>query len=151
VAVSTLNDRLLISGDFKYLMYAEAFESIDTTVIMNGEPRTNHTITNWKDAYAMLLGAEFAALPVLRLRAGYELVTSATPEDYAKNAMAPPGVSHGFTLGVGLEVVDRLSVDVAGTYIAYETKVETATPDNAGVGTYGSNTGQIGLSATYRM
>lgn len=150
-AVSALQDRLLLAADFKYLMYAEAYKSIDTVVVMNGVPITNQTITKWKDAYTMHLGAEYAALPILRIRAGYELVTSATNKDYAQASMAPPGVSHAFTLGVGISVLDALSVDLAGVYIAYETRVEKATPNNAGPGLYGSNTGQIALSATYRM
>jgi hypothetical protein len=33
----------------------------------------------------------------------------------------------------------------------YSVKVGKATPDNAGIGTYAANTGEIGASATYRM
>jgi long-subunit fatty acid transport protein len=150
-AVTALQDRLLIAADFKYLMYAEAYKSIDTTIVMNGVSMVNRTIANWKDAYSLLLGAEYKLLPILRLRAGYELVTSATRKAYATNSMAPPGFSNAVTIGVGVQVIDQLSIDASAVYIAYETKVDKGTAHNAGPGTFASNTGQFGLSATYRM
>jgi long-chain fatty acid transport protein len=150
-ALSFLQDRLLVAADFKYLMYAEAFKTIDTTVVMNGVSMTTQTQAHWKDAYTMHLGVEYAVQSVLHVRAGYELVTSATRKSYALASMAPPGLSHAATVGLGVEPVPGLSVDMSGIYIAYSTKVEEATPNNAGPGTYASNSGQIALSATYRL
>jgi long-subunit fatty acid transport protein len=150
-ALNLLQDRLLVAVDAKYLLYAEAYKTIDTTVFMNGIPITNQTPTHWKNAYSMHLGGEYVVLPRLRVRAGYELVMSATPKAYAQASMAPPGASHAFSLGLGIQVVDHLSVDLAGIYIAYETRVKTATANNAGPGVYASNTAQLALSASYRM
>lgn len=151
VAWTTLQDKLLIAADFKYLLYAEAYKSITTTVVMNGAAMDNVTVTKWQNAYAVQLGAEYAAFDEVSFRAGYTMVMSATPKDYAKAGMAPPGASHGFAVGVGAHVIDNISVDIALEYIAYSVKVDKATPDNAGVGTYASNSGQFGVSATYRM
>ena len=151
VAWTTLQDKLLIAADFKYLFYAEAYKNITTTVVMDGMPIDTVTVTKWKNAYAMQFGAEYAAFAEVSFRAGYTMVMSATPKDYAKAAMAPPGASHGVSIGVGLHVIDNLSLDAAVEYIAYSVKVDRATKENAGVGTYASNSGQFGLSATYRM
>jgi long-subunit fatty acid transport protein len=150
-AHSMLDDRLLLAADFKYLLYGEAFKTIDTRIVMNGVETTRQTLTNWKNAFSVHLGAEYAVLPLLRLRAGYSLVQSATPEDYANARYAPPGFSHAFTLGAGVNVLKFLSVDVAGVYIAYQTRVEEKTPNNSGPGLYGSNAAQIAASATLRM
>lgn len=149
VAWTTLHDKLMFAADFKYLMYAEAYKSIDTIVVMNGMSIHNPTITNWKDAYTVNLGSEYEVSDGWWLRAGYLYVTSATPKDYAKAAMAPPGASNAVTAGLGIKIVEQLNVDLAGAVTFYETEVDTATPDNAGVGTYGSNTTQLAVSATY--
>ena len=150
-AVSALDDRLLLAADFKYLLYGEAFKTIDTTFIMNGVEMTRTTKTNWENAFSVHLGAEYAVLPLLRVRGGYSLVQSATPKAYADARYAPPGFSHAFTLGVGVNVLKSLSVDLAGVYIAYQTRVEEKTPNNSGPGLYGSNAAQIAASATLRL
>jgi long-chain fatty acid transport protein len=150
VAWTTLEDKLLFAADFKYLLYAEAYKNITTTVVMDGRPMDTVTVTNWQNAYAVQVGVEYKAYDDTAFRAGYTMVMSATPKDYAKAGMAPPGASHGITVGVGSTVIDNLSVDFALEYISYSVKVDRATPDNAGVGTYASNSGQFGMSATYR-
>jgi long-chain fatty acid transport protein len=150
VAWTTLQQKLLVAADFKYLLYEEAYKRIVTTVVMDGREMANETVTNWQNAYAIQLGAEYKAFETTAFRAGYTMVMSATPKDYAKAGMAPPGASHGISVGVGSTVIDNLSVDFALEYISYSVKVDKATPDNAGVGTYASNSGQFGVSATYR-
>lgn len=150
-ALSALQDRLLVAADFKYLLYGEAFKTIDTIIVMNGAEMTRSTPTNWMNTFSAHLGAEYAVLPIVHVRAGYSLVQSATPKDYADARYAPPGFSHAFTLGVGVKVIESLSLDVAGVYIAYETRVENKTPNNAGPGLYGSNAAQIAASATFRL
>ena len=150
-AFSALQDRLLIAADFKYILYEEAFKTIDVFLVMNGMERTNSRQTNWQNTISVHLGAEYALLPALRLRAGYAGVQSATPKDYADARYAPPGFSHAFSLGFGINVLESLSIDLGGVYIAYQTRVENKTPNNAGPGLYGSNAAQIAASATLRL
>jgi long-chain fatty acid transport protein len=149
VAISALNDKFLWTTDFKYLMYAEAYEYLETTTYRDGMANTTKTPLHWIDAYNVHLGSEYAITPGFRARAGYIMSTTATPEAYAKAFMAPPGVAHCWTLGVGIKALEQLDVDLAGSYVVLSTKVETATPDNAGVGIYASHTGQLSISATY--
>lgn len=150
-AFTTLKDRLLLAADVKYILYEDAFKTIDVILVMNGMERVRSTQTNWMNTVSVHFGAEYSLLPSLRLRAGYAGVQSATPKDYADARFAPPGFSHAFSLGVGVAVLDSLSVDLAGVYIAYETRVDTKTPNNAGPGLYGSNAAQIAASATFRL
>jgi long-chain fatty acid transport protein len=151
IAISALDDKFLFATDVKYLMYAEAWKVLETTTIRDGKPMVQRTPAYWKDAYNVHLGAEYKLSDGLRVRGGYILATSATPEAYAKAFMAPPGVSHCFTAGVGLKVREDLDVDLAGSYVVLKSKIDVATPDNAGIGIYASHTGELSASATYHM
>jgi long-chain fatty acid transport protein len=149
IALSTMSDRLLFAADVKYMMYAEAWKSLDTTTTRNGMKMTTHTPTNWKDAYNVHLGGEYTVSDALRVRAGYILSTTATPEVYAKAFMAPPGVAHCWTAGLGLKLGETFSLDFAGSFIHLASEIDAATPENAGAGLYASTTGEISVSATY--
>ncbi|HMI84666.1 MAG TPA: outer membrane protein transport protein [Polyangiaceae bacterium] len=151
VALSVLEDKLLLAVDFKYLMYAEAWKETETLTTRNGTTSSNVTPTYWKDAYNIQLGAEFKAGEMFRPRAGYVMATSATNAAYAQQLMAPPGVSHLVSAGLGIKIVDRVNVDFAAAYVVLQSRVETATPYNAGVGIYGSHAGEFSLSCTYHM
>jgi len=150
-AVRALHDKLMIAMDFKYLMYAEAFRDLRTVTIMNGQESTRLTPAHWKDSYSVQLGSELALSETWRARAGYALATMATPNEYASAFMAPPGISHLFSVGLGIRVLDELNVDVAAAYASVHTLVEQATEHNAGVGVHAAKSGMFSLSATYRL
>lgn len=151
LAWTTLQEKLLLAAEFKYLMYAEAFETLKTTTTRNGMTSTTETPTHWKDAYNVYLGAEYTLSKLLRLRGGYIMATSATPEEYAKQFMAPPGVSHCGTAGIGFKLLEDLNVDLAAAYVVLQSEIDTATPDNSGVGTYASHGYELSLSAMYHL
>jgi long-subunit fatty acid transport protein len=151
VALSILEDKLLLAADFKYLMYAEAWKQTETTTTLNGVTSTTVTPTYWKDAYNIQLGAEYAAGDTFRPRIGYIMATSATNPAYVQQLMAPPGVSHLVSGGLGIKIVDGLNVDLAAAYVVLQSRVETATQYNAGAGIYGSHSGEFSLSLTYHM
>lgn len=149
IAVTAMDNRFLFATDVKYMMYEEAWKSLDTTTTRNGMKMTTHTPTNWKDAYNVHLGGEYMVTDSFRVRAGYILSTTATPETYAKAFMAPPGHAHCWTAGLGFALAKSFNLDVAGSFIHLATQIDTATPENAGAGIYASTTGEISLSATY--
>jgi long-subunit fatty acid transport protein len=142
-------DKLLIAADFKYLMYAEAFKDLKTITTMNGKESVRSVPLHWKDSTVVELGAEYQASDVIRLRAGYIMLTSATNETYAAAFLAPPGVSYLFGAGIGVKALDSLDIDFAAAYVVLESQIDSATPYNAGSGTYGSHVGEFSLSATY--
>jgi long-subunit fatty acid transport protein len=151
LAWTTLNDKLLLAADFKYIMYAEAFKELKTVTVMNGKENVKYQPAYWKDAYNVQLGAEYKAGDTFRFRAGYIMATSATPEKYALAFMAPPGVSHLVGAGLGIAALDNLDVDLAAAYVVLQSRINTATPYNAGVGLYASHAGEFSLSATFHM
>jgi long-chain fatty acid transport protein len=149
IAISAIQNKLLFAADVKYLMYAEAWEYLPVTTIRNGERNTTNTVAKWVDAYNVHLGAEYKVTDGLAARAGYIISTTATPEAYAKAFMAPPGVAHCWTGGLGFALGEKFNLDVAASFIKLSTYIYTATPDNAGVGNYASTTGELSLSASY--
>lgn len=150
LAVTLLEDKLLLAAEFKYLMYAEAFKTLNTTIYMNGMPSTQVQPLYWKDSFVLLLGAEYR-LGMFRPRAGYALVTSATNEAYAIQFLAPPGVSHLGTIGLGLDVLEHLSIDLSAGYVVLAKHIDTATVNNGGIGEYASHGGEFSLSGTFHM
>ena len=149
-AVSVLQNKLLLAAEFKYLMYAEAFKTLTTTVVQDGKPSDKVQPLYWKDSFNLLLGAEYK-LDRYRIRAGYTLVTSATNELYAVQFMAPPGFSHLGTVGFGVELFDHLNIDLAAGYVVLAKHVDVATAQNSGIGDYTSHGGEFSLGATYHM
>jgi long-subunit fatty acid transport protein len=151
VGWTVLGDKLLLAADFKYLLYAECWKQVETTTVRNGMASTQVTPTNWKNTWTLFLGTEFKASEMFRLRAGYIVLTSATNPDYAQQFMAPPGVSHLISGGLGIKVVDTLNIDFSGAYVVLQSYVDTATPYNGGVGIYASHGAEFSLSGTYHM
>jgi long-subunit fatty acid transport protein len=150
LAWSLLSDSLLLAVDFKYLMYAEAYKNTPAvTTVMNGKEKTDVRPAFWKDSFVGMFGAEVKALEALRLRAGYIILNSATDPDYAQQLMAPPGIQHLVSAGLGVKALDSLNVDVSAAYLVLQSRVEKATPYNAGVGIYASHGVELSLSAVY--
>ncbi|MET0389484.1 MAG: outer membrane protein transport protein [Polyangiales bacterium] len=150
-ALSVLGDSLLLAFDVKYNMYAEAFKVLDTFITMNGVEERIQRPAYWKDSVSGSFGGEYKVADALRLRLGYNFTTSATPDEYALAFMAPPGVAHLITGGLGTKLFDSLNVDFAAAYVQLVSRVEVATEYNAGVGNYASRGIELSFSATYRM
>jgi long-chain fatty acid transport protein len=151
IAMRALDEKFLFAADVKYLMYAEAFKYVVLTTGTGATSMTVKTPAFWKDAFSAQFGGEYKVADQVRVRAGYILGTTATPDAYAKAFMAPPGISHSFSAGIGIKVLDAVEVDVAGTYIVLKSKVDVATPDNAGVGIYAAHVAQFSASASFHM
>jgi long-subunit fatty acid transport protein len=154
LALSVLHDKLLFAGDFKYLKYGDVKHIDTTTTMMKGNmpvSSTNQTPVYFKDAYTAQFGTEYKASDMFRLRAGYILSTTATNPEYAIQQLAPPGVGHCVTAGLGIQPLASLNVDLGFAYVVAQSRVETATNYNSGVGIYASHTSEFGLSGTYHM
>jgi long-subunit fatty acid transport protein len=151
VAWTTLSDKLLLAADFKYLLYEESWKNVSTTTTRMGVPSTTTTPTYWSNCFNVQLGAEFKAGEILRLRAGYIMAPSATNPAYAQQFMAPPGISHLVSAGLGFKAIDTLNIDIAAAYVVLQSHVDTATEYNGGVGIYASHAAEFSLSGTYHM
>lgn len=151
LAWTTLSDKLLLAADFKYLLYEESWKNVSTTTTRMGMTSTKVTPTNWSNCFNVQLGAEFKAGEILRLRAGYIMAPSATNPAYAQQFMAPPGISHLVSAGLGFKAIDTLNIDIAAAYVVLQSHVDTATEYNGGVGIYASHAAEFSLSGTYHM
>ena len=152
LAWTTLDDKLMLAADLKYLLYAEAFKELGTTTTMAGKaPSTAYTKAYWKDSVSVHVGAEYSFGKAWCARLGYSLVTSATNSDYALSYFAPPGNAHQFLGGVGIKILDSLNMDIAAGYVVLTSKVENATEYNAGAGIYGSHSLEISETLTFHL
>lgn len=150
-AVSTLNDRLLLAADFKYLFYAESGKyTIQTRQEEGGEKQVTRSPQFLHDSWVVSLGTEYKATDLLALRTGYTILRSATNENYTRTTGgAPPGYSHIAAAGLGFAVLDSLSLDVSGAFTILQSTVHVATDTNAGPGKYASRGGHVSLMAVY--
>lgn len=70
----------------------------------------------WKDMWNIRLGFEYAATPVLDLRAGYSLTTQTTSSSHAKATFPPAGTGHLLAAGAGYSILSNLDIDGAFEY-----------------------------------
>jgi long-subunit fatty acid transport protein len=151
-AWSVLNDKLLLAADFKYLFYAEAWKTLETTTTQpNGMKMVNSTPAYWYDSWVVQVGGELKTGKVVSLRTGYTILKSATNPAYALSYFAPPGLSHLVTAGMGFKVIDSVNIDVAAGYVVLQSHIDEATDYNAGVGLYASHGAEFSLAASYHM
>jgi long-subunit fatty acid transport protein len=154
MAWSTLDDKLLLALDLKYLLYKPAFDRLKQ--IRKASPydkdapwETSYTPAYWKNSWVVQVGAEYKAADAVALRTGYTILETATNPDYAPAFMAPAGLSHLVTAGLGFKVLDSLNLDLAAGYVMVKGQVNKATMYNAGVGEYSSRGGELSLQAHY--
>lgn len=151
-AFDAIPDRLLVALDLKYLLYSESSKEMVTTMSTPGGNVDSTQRLDWKNAFSGYFGLEFLAKPMLPIRAGYNLTTSATPKSRPSPLMMPPGIVHGPSAGVGLRLA-QLDFDLGGYYSLGKTSVSGSdlAPD-AGVlpGEYGTTFWMVAVSATYR-
>jgi long-subunit fatty acid transport protein len=106
---------------------------------------------DWKNVFAFGVGAEYWAMPMLALRAGYSLSQSATPEHTANIFLNPPGLLHAVHAGAGVTFAN-VDLDLGGYYAVGSRHISAdPTAPTVAPGDYGSNTLMLSLSGTYRM
>jgi long-subunit fatty acid transport protein len=107
--------------------------------------------TNWKDAWTAALGLELHVIPLLSIRAGGSVGSSATPASTISPFDVPPGTIGSLGGGLGLKL-DVLQID-AGVFDQFGSATVTAADgDQRGnPGKYTLNSVFFALSATLRM
>lgn len=153
-AYSAFDNKLLLALDLKYLLYKQAFDRLKqirkkAPYDKDAEWETSYTDAYWKNSWVVQVGAEYKVADAVALRTGYTVLETATNPDYAPAFMAPAGISHLVTAGLGLNVLDSLDIDLAAGYVTVVGQVNKATDHNAGVGEYSSRGGEFSLQAHY--
>jgi long-subunit fatty acid transport protein len=150
VAFTAFQDKLLVAGDLKYLMY-NVWKTNTVKVKQGTKWVSNDQPANSTNAYNLHFGVEYKLSDIVRIRGGYVRSTTATPPDYALAAMAPPGHSHLVSFGVGVSALKQLTVDTAFAFVHAGEWVHEKTPYNAGPGLYTNETIQLSLSLIYHI
>jgi long-chain fatty acid transport protein len=145
-AFEAIPETLTLAFDVRYLLHSEANEK-SVIEVPPGPPLEQDL--DWEDSINVGIGAEYNVTPMVPVRAGYGLTTSATPEDKAGPFFVPPGTLHSVHLGAGLNF-EKLDFDV-GAYHSWGAKDVDAstTPGAPTPGRYSLKNYVIAASLTY--
>jgi long-subunit fatty acid transport protein len=147
LAQSFLDDRLLLALDLRLSLYKESSKdlTVKTDIPGAGTQSTTQPL-NWKNIVGANVGAEYRFLPEgVAIRAGYGIVQSATPADYAQPILPPPGLQHSIHAGGGI-AISSVNVDLGGYYLFGG---KHAQPVGGSAGDYSMNAILVALAATY--
>lgn len=156
-AVRLLDNKLLVALDAKAVFYRATNKELVTRVTdappgTPDEATTSVVTQNWRNVVAGNLGAELALSEAVRVRAGYAITSSATPESHPSPFIAPPAMLSSYHVGAGLRLA-QWDFDVAAFYSASSAEVENdqypAMPSPT-PGRYEFTILSAALSATYR-
>jgi hypothetical protein len=141
----------MIAADAKVLLYQDSNGGSSSIHVSTPGPGTTiSSPQNWNNVVAGSLGVEYAVTPMVPVRVGYSLSTSATPY----STVGPFGIAntlvHGIHAGAGL-IWTNVNVDVGGMYAFDSTDVANANPAAGGPvpGNYATTFVMIGASGTY--
>ncbi len=109
---------LLLAADLEWINWSDTHgknkPALDTEPLLTGAHAWS---MNWSDQVVVKLGAQYAVIPALEIRAGYNY--GKTPLDASRafeNIDFPAIAEHHFTLGAGYSFGD-LTVNVSGMYV----------------------------------
>jgi long-chain fatty acid transport protein len=127
-----------------------SLESVDI-YRSNGTPIGQEPF-NWEDTSMVAVGGEFDLSDALTLRAGVAADESPT-NDEARTPRLPDNDRMLYTIGLGWNVSDNLSVDVAYMNIQIdETPIDvTSSSSSRLVGNFDGHADLFGVSARYRF
>ncbi len=109
---------------------------------------------DYEDTYIIRLGGEYR-IPVmgLALRAGYFYDRNPVP-DKSLEPLLPDSDRHGLNIGLGIDIIPRLTIDIAYLHLIFLDRVTDATTHPEGVHMNGKYTGGaslIGFNITYAL
>lgn len=144
---------LLLAADFAWIRWSET-NGENQPEITSDPNATGARAFNldWEDQWVVKVGAEYAALPWLKLRAGWNYGKQPLNEDRAFENIAFPAIAeHHVTAGVGLDF-GKASINVGGMY-APEVKVTGSNPAEQGILAYETKMSEWSLDAgvSYRF
>ncbi len=123
------NPQLLLAADVKWIGWKDSMEEFKMK-FKNGNNQNINTMMGsedlelampmeWDDQFVIALGAEYAINPMFNVRAGYNFGNNPVPEETVL-PIFPAVVENHITMGLGLNVNPRLSLD-----LGYELNLKT--------------------------
>ncbi len=154
-----LEDRLMLTGEFRVQFHREANDAQDFEILTDAGT-TLLTLTapfEWRNVYGGLFGAEYWLAPSVPIRLGFSFATSATPPQTVTTFTPPPGFQSALYGGLGLHTSD-FRIDVAGAYANVGATIDSSAEGcEAGAqvkvgcaGDYGVESFFVGLSISYQ-
>lgn len=128
----------------------------DALTFVYDDPVAGQTETvnprNYETSFAYRIGAEYAVINILKLRAGAYYDETPVQEGYM-TPESPDANTVGLTAGFGLNISDNFIVDASFLYIDKQQRDNPANPEagNLPTGTYKSTAFIPGLSLTYKF
>jgi long-subunit fatty acid transport protein len=150
VAQGLLEDRLILAADLRYALFKDANEALVFEMSTPLGTAEQEMPLDWKNSIGVYLGGEYRVHELVRARAGYAVVSSATPEETAQAILPPPGLQHTIHLGAGV-AVGGLEVDLGGYYLFGGKYADPDPTSGSAPGDYRFNAILGSLGVTYRF
>jgi long-chain fatty acid transport protein len=129
-AAYDITDKLTVQGHLIWFGWSE-FDDIPVRLI-NGT--TSSTAQNYKDTVAAALGFKYKLDDQWELKAGFQYDETPTEDGY-RSTRTPDGDRNWYSLGATYKLNDKVSFDIAGTYIDIsEEKIDLTKNFNYGGG-----------------
>lgn len=164
VSVNPL-ESLLLAADATWYDYSTfRYSSPDVTVLdREGEAlqESQRALVEFSDVVALRMGAEWAVLPEVLLRAGYGFIPSPVPPQHGVTNLLD-ATRNTISVGVGLDAphtwlwegVSRLALDIHGQFSLLESRAfekDVFAPDNPGFPTISMSGGTFSMGFQARI
>lgn len=147
VAVSP-TERLTLAADVQWIHWKESngqnAPAYTSDITKTGAMPWN---LNWEDQWVFKIGAQYRVMERLALRAGYNYGKMPLDPSRAFENIAFPAIAeHHITAGVGIDLTDRLGINLAAMYVP-EAKLVGSNPEKQYIASYQTTMSQYALDA----
>ncbi|MEM8833131.1 MAG: porin [Pseudomonadota bacterium] len=143
-----VNDKFRVMSQFTWFGWS-SFDEIDGETD-SGANDPDPVVQNYSNTFALALGAEYDLNPQWTLRAGYQFDQTPTNDQF-RTTRTPDGDRNWFSAGATYNFNDRLSIDLAGTYIDIADEEINLQRNDVGAGptvtVLGDTEGYVGIVA----
>lgn len=141
------SDKWTVAADFNYIMWS-SYQTLSFDYEQNTSSlKDTESPRNYKNSFALRLGAEYKANEKWKLRAGGNYQKTPIQDGYVTPEV-PDADRWNWTVGVGFAPIEKLVIDASFTYVNFVKRTDTNIETQLS-GTYKSRILAPGLSLTY--
>ena len=138
---------LQLEADVQYIGWS-SYDELDIQFKSNNT--TSVSPKKYENTYMIRVGGEYT-IDIVHLRAGYLYDRSPVKSEYIE-PLLPDANRNGYSVGLGYDVTDHFSVDVAYLFLKFDQRDAVNTiPENSFDGTYTTYVDLIGVNFGYRF
>ena len=141
------SEKWTVAADFNYVMWSSyqtlAFDYEQNTSSL----KDTESPRNYKNSFALRLGAEYKASEKWKIRAGGNYQKTPIQDGYVTPEV-PDADRWNWTIGIGFSPIEKLVIDASFTYVNFVKRTDTNIETQLS-GTYKSRILAPGLSLTY--